>query len=108
MNTRTTLLLAFLAGLGLTLLAGPPASAQDAAAILEKVDGYRQLSASFTLDVKLTDYDSDQLQEEMRMSGFFAGDDKMVSMAFARMSRFYDARRSLPAHVAMAREAYFS
>lgn len=78
MNTRTTLLLAFLAGLGLTLLAGPPASAQDAAAILEKVDGYRQLSASFTLDVKLTDYDSDQLQEEMRMSGFFAGDDKSV------------------------------
>jgi GT2 family glycosyltransferase/glycosyltransferase involved in cell wall biosynthesis len=39
---------------------------------------------------------------------YFAGDDKMVSMAFARMSRFYDARRSLPAHVAMAREAYFS
>jgi GT2 family glycosyltransferase/glycosyltransferase involved in cell wall biosynthesis len=39
---------------------------------------------------------------------YFAGDDKMVSMAFARMSRFYDARLSLPAHVAMAREAYFS
>lgn len=39
---------------------------------------------------------------------FFARDDKMVSMAFARMSRFYDARVSLPAHVAMSREAYFS
>ncbi len=39
---------------------------------------------------------------------FFAHDDKMVSMAFARMSRFYDARVSLPTHVAMAREAYFS
>ncbi|MDB6170199.1 MAG: hyaD 1 [Verrucomicrobia bacterium] len=37
----------------------------------------------------------------------FARDDKMASMAFARMSRFYDARVSLPAHVAMAREAYF-
>jgi GT2 family glycosyltransferase/glycosyltransferase involved in cell wall biosynthesis len=38
----------------------------------------------------------------------FAGDDKMVSMAFARMCRFYDARVSMPNHVAMAREAYFS
>ena len=38
---------------------------------------------------------------------FFAGDDKMASMAFVRMSRFYDARVALPAHVAMAREAYF-
>ncbi|MBS0662189.1 MAG: glycosyltransferase [Verrucomicrobia bacterium] len=38
---------------------------------------------------------------------YFARDDKMVSMAFARMSRFYDARVSLPTHVAMAREAYF-
>jgi GT2 family glycosyltransferase/glycosyltransferase involved in cell wall biosynthesis len=38
----------------------------------------------------------------------FARDDKMVSMAFARMCRFYDARVALPAHVAMAREAYFT
>jgi glycosyltransferase involved in cell wall biosynthesis len=38
----------------------------------------------------------------------FAHDDKMISMAFARMSRFYDARVALPTHVAMAREAYFS
>ncbi len=38
----------------------------------------------------------------------FAGDDKMVSMAFARVARYYDARVSLAAHVAMAREAYFS
>ncbi|MEO6003592.1 MAG: glycosyltransferase [Opitutus sp.] len=38
----------------------------------------------------------------------FAHDDKMVSMAFARMCRFYDARVALPAHVAMAHEAYFT
>ncbi len=38
---------------------------------------------------------------------FFAHEDKMASMAFARMSRFYDARVALPTHVAMAREAYF-
>jgi glycosyltransferase involved in cell wall biosynthesis len=38
----------------------------------------------------------------------FARDGKMVSMAFARMSRYYDARVSLDTHVAMAREAYFS
>jgi glycosyltransferase involved in cell wall biosynthesis len=37
-----------------------------------------------------------------------AGDTKMVSMAFARVSRFYDARISLERHVALAREAYFS
>ncbi len=37
----------------------------------------------------------------------FAGDTKMTSMAFARMARFYDARVALPAHVALAREAYF-
>lgn len=78
MNARTILPLACLATLGLAMLACPPASAQDATAILEKVDGYRQLDSSFTLDVKLTDYDSDQPREEMRMSGFFAGDDKSV------------------------------
>lgn len=38
----------------------------------------------------------------------FAGDTKMVSMAFARVSRYYDARVSLEHHVAMAREAYFT
>ena len=38
----------------------------------------------------------------------FARDDKMVSMAFARMCRFYDARVSLPSHVAMARETFFT
>jgi hypothetical protein len=32
----------------------------------------------------------------------------MTSMAFARVSRYYDARVSLAHHVAMAREAYFS
>lgn len=37
-----------------------------------------------------------------------AGDTKMVSMAFARVSRYYDARVSLERHVALAREAYFS
>jgi glycosyltransferase involved in cell wall biosynthesis len=38
----------------------------------------------------------------------FAGDTKMVSMAFARMCRFYDARVALQSHLAMAREAYFT
>jgi glycosyltransferase involved in cell wall biosynthesis len=38
----------------------------------------------------------------------FARDGKMVSMAFARVSRYYDARVSLARHVEMAREAYFS
>jgi O-antigen biosynthesis protein len=38
----------------------------------------------------------------------FARDEKMISMAFARMCRFYDARVSLPSHVAMAREAFFT
>jgi GT2 family glycosyltransferase/glycosyltransferase involved in cell wall biosynthesis len=38
----------------------------------------------------------------------FSGDGKMTSMAFARVSRYYDARVSLAHHVAMAREAYFS
>lgn len=37
----------------------------------------------------------------------FAGDDLMVSRAFTHMSRFYDTRLSFPAHLAMAREAYF-
>jgi O-antigen biosynthesis protein len=37
----------------------------------------------------------------------YAGDTKMISMAYTRVSRFYDARVSLPAHVAMAREIYF-
>lgn len=37
----------------------------------------------------------------------YAGDTKMVSMAFTRISRFYDARISQPAHVEMAREIYF-
>jgi O-antigen biosynthesis protein len=36
-----------------------------------------------------------------------AGDTKMVSMAFSRISRFYDSRISLPHHVEMARETYF-
>lgn len=36
-----------------------------------------------------------------------AGDSRMISMAYTRVSRFYDARRSLPGHVAMAREIYF-
>jgi len=35
------------------------------------------------------------------------GDTKMVSMAFSRISRFYDSRISLPHHVEMARETYF-
>jgi hypothetical protein len=39
---------------------------------------------------------------------YFAGDTKMVSMAFARMCRFYDARVALQSHLAMAREAYFT
>ncbi len=37
----------------------------------------------------------------------YAGDTKMISMAYTRVSRFYDARISLPVHVAMAREIYF-
>jgi glycosyltransferase involved in cell wall biosynthesis len=37
----------------------------------------------------------------------YAGDTKMISMAYTRVSRFYDARVSLPTHVAMAREIYF-
>lgn len=37
----------------------------------------------------------------------YAGDTKMVSMAFARISRFYDSRISLPHHVELARETYF-
>lgn len=38
----------------------------------------------------------------------FSRDDKMISRAFARVSRYYDVRVSLANHVAMAREAYFS
>ncbi len=37
----------------------------------------------------------------------YAGDTKMISMAYTRVSRFYDARISQPAHVEMARETYF-
>jgi GT2 family glycosyltransferase/glycosyltransferase involved in cell wall biosynthesis len=44
---------------------------------------------------------------KMCLDRHFAGDTKMISMAYTRVSRFYDARISLPAHVAMAREAYF-
>ena len=36
-----------------------------------------------------------------------AGQTEMVDMAYARVARCYDARISLPAHVAMAREIYF-
>ena len=37
----------------------------------------------------------------------YAGDTKMASMAFSRISRFYDARLAQPVHVEMARETYF-
>lgn len=37
----------------------------------------------------------------------FSGETSMTAMAFARVSRCYDSRISLPAHVAMAREIYF-
>lgn len=53
-------------------------AAQDAGAVLQKVDGYRQLAASFTMEVKLLEYDSDRLKEEMAMIGYFSGDDKSV------------------------------
>jgi GT2 family glycosyltransferase/glycosyltransferase involved in cell wall biosynthesis len=36
-----------------------------------------------------------------------AGENERVAMAYARVLRSYDARISLPAHVAMAREIYF-
>ncbi|HTO02263.1 MAG TPA: glycosyltransferase, partial [Opitutus sp.] len=45
---------------------------------------------------------------KMCLDQVFARDDKMTSMAFARMCRFYDARVALPSHVAMAREAFFT
>jgi outer membrane lipoprotein-sorting protein len=52
--------------------------AESASSVLQKVDGYRQLAASFTMEMKLMDYDSGKLQEEMRMFGYFCGDDKSV------------------------------
>ena len=45
---------------------------------------------------------------KLSLDRHFAGDMKMVSMAFARMCRFYDARVALQSHLAMAREAYFT
>lgn len=45
---------------------------------------------------------------KMALDRHFAGDRKMVSMALARVTRYYDARVSLARHVAMAREAYFT
>ena len=52
--------------------------AQEASAILEKVDGYRQIADSFTMEMTLYDYKGGQLQDEMRMFGYFIGSDKSV------------------------------
>ena len=38
----------------------------------------------------------------------WAGDDKMASMAYSRVHRFFDINQSMPRHLANAREAYLS
>jgi hypothetical protein len=54
------------------------ATAEDAAAILKKVDGYSELAPAFRLEVRISDYEAGVLKEEMTLSGYFSGDDKSV------------------------------
>jgi hypothetical protein len=46
--------------------------------VLEKVDGYRQLSRSFTMKVKISDYKEEQLNDEAIFSGYFKGNEKSL------------------------------
>jgi len=68
----------FLAVLALALATLGLGLAEDVAVVLEKVDGYRRWADSFTMEMKLSDYDDDQLKEEMSLFGYFCGDDKSV------------------------------
>jgi outer membrane lipoprotein-sorting protein len=46
--------------------------------VIEKVDGYRQLSRSFTMKVKISDYKEEQLKDEAIFSGHFKGNEKSL------------------------------
>jgi outer membrane lipoprotein-sorting protein len=52
--------------------------AQTAEEIIEKVDGCRKLSESFTLKVKISDYKEDQLKDEAVFMGHFEGNEKSL------------------------------
>ncbi|MCF3652099.1 glycosyltransferase [Synoicihabitans lomoniglobus] len=57
--------------------------------------------------IKAGDYHVLAATLKQALDRHYAGDSKMVSMAFSRISRFYDSRISLPHHVELARETYF-
>lgn len=52
--------------------------AETAEQILDKIDGYRELDISFTMDIKISDYENDKLKEEATFSGYFLGNDKSL------------------------------
>ncbi len=52
--------------------------AEDAAKVLEKIDGYRQLDSDFYLDIKISDYESNNLKEDATFAGYFSGNDKSL------------------------------
>jgi hypothetical protein len=52
--------------------------AQSAEEIIEKVDGYRKLSESFALEVKISDYKEDRLKDEAVFMGHFKGNEKSL------------------------------
>lgn len=68
------LILLFLFFIGFDLLH----PAQSAEEIIEKVDGYRKLSESFALEVKISDYKEDRLKDEAVFMGHFKGNEKSL------------------------------
>jgi hypothetical protein len=53
-------------------------SDQAAERVINKVDGYRKLSESFTMKVKISDYKGEQLKDEAVFSGHFEGNEKSL------------------------------
>lgn len=63
----------------ITLMVWPALGrAEDAAKILEKIDGYRQMENDFYLDIKISDYENDTLKEEATFASYFSGNDKSL------------------------------
>jgi len=51
---------------------------ENADAILEKIDGYRDVGDSFSMNIKISDFENDKLNEEATFSGYFSGNDKSL------------------------------
>ena len=72
--------LQFLTAVLLLLLNGvyPLRADQAADQIIDKVDGYRRVSNSFTMKIKISDYKDDRLRETAEFSGLFKGNEKSL------------------------------